>query len=89
MSNWQDSKAKEILDECPTDYNEWISLSDMTDKEKAEHPESKTTGGFLRVYEADRQKWWDELSKSDKQTIYDLPNFDKEKFEECVGVKVR
>lgn len=36
----------------------------------------------------DKQKWWDGLSKDNKQEIYNLPNFNKKKFEKCVGIKL-
>lgn len=48
LNDWIDSKACQILENCPSSYLDWVELDDMTDKEKAEHPESETTGGFLK-----------------------------------------
>ena len=36
-----------------------------------------------------KQKWWDGLSEADKQAVYDLPNFDANKFEMCTEIKIR
>ena len=62
----------------------------MTDEEKENHPEYKTIGGYIKVFTAtkeDKQKWWDGLSESDKETIKALPNFDESKFIECIGIE--
>lgn len=69
----------------------WIYAEDMTDEEKKDHPEYKTTGGYLKVLdERDcAQIWWDSLTDDQKQVFYDLPNFDKVKFEKCVGIKIK
>jgi hypothetical protein len=92
MEDWQNSLACRIMHNCPTKYTDtnWIMAVDMTDKEKVEHPEYKTTGGYLKVvkYEADRQKWWDELSDSDKHEVMSLPNFNASIFYECTAIKV-
>jgi hypothetical protein len=63
----------------------------MTDSEKEAHPEAETTGGYIEIAtatDADRQKWWDELSDENKASILALPNFDATKFEEITGIKV-
>ena len=86
--DWTCSKAKKIMDGCPRSYIRWVDEINMTKEEKKIHSEYKVTGGFLKRFEVDKQKWWDELSESDKSIIYALPNFDKEKFEKCVGVKI-
>ncbi len=38
--------------------------------------------------EAHRQSWWDKLPQERRETIMDMPNFDKEKFFYCTGIKV-
>jgi hypothetical protein len=92
ITDWHRSLACSIMNRCPANYtnNIWIMSSDMTDKEKEEHPEYKITGGYLKVVErvADRQRWWDELSESDKQEVMSLPNFDANIFFECTGIKI-
>lgn len=63
----------------------------IKDEEKSNHPEYTTIGGYLKinaVTKEDKQKWWDNLSDEDKQAVYDLPNFDADRFEECTGIKV-
>lgn len=89
MRDWLDSYARRVMDSCPISHDEWVDSANMTEEEKAENLEYKTTGGFLKHIKVDKQAWWNELSESDKNEIYALPNFDKEKFEKCVGVKVR
>ena len=71
--------------------SEWIYASDMTEVEKQQHPEYKTTGGYLKTYTY-KQAWtnlWEKLDKDEKQAIKDLPNFDKEVFKEITGITVR
>ena len=69
----------------------WTSSANMSDAEKAEHPEHETTGGFLKAieHEADPQAWWDGLSEKEKGIVMSLPNFDAEIFKECTGINVR
>ena len=62
----------------------------MTDTEKELHPEHETTGGYLKtihIAEA-AKKWLKTLSKNDKKTIKSIPNYDADKFEKNVGVKI-
>ena len=73
------------------ELSEWIYASDMTEEEKQQHPEYKTTNGYLKTYTY-KQAWsnlWKKLNKEDKQAIKDLPNFDKEVFKEITGITVR
>ena len=90
IEDWNSSDARDILSNCPYSYSDFVYASDMTDEEKANHPEHKTIGGYIKVYtvtKADKQKWWDELDENDKQTIHKLPNYDEDKFIECVGIE--
>jgi len=68
----------------------WVYESDMTDEEKAENQTYKTTGGYLKVrdYKYCWQKGWDRMSKEDKQTIKDLPNFNSDVFKEITGIDI-
>ena len=73
------------------ELSEWIYASDMTEEEKQQHPEYKTTNGYLKTYTY-KQAWtnlWKKLNKEDKQAIKDLPNFDKEVFKEITGITVK
>jgi hypothetical protein len=91
-SKWIWSAARDLLGTMPRYVtNMYIWFSDMTDEEKRQYPEAQTTGGYIKsitATDADRQKWWDELSAIDKKKILDLPNFDAKKFKEITGVTV-
>ena len=69
---------------------EWIYSSDMTDEEKAAHPEHETTGGYLKVLDGFGcgQIWWDGLSERNRNIIKALPNFDETIFEQITGIKL-
>ena len=84
------SDARRLLNQIPKDVVEWISSSDMTDEEKAAHPEHETTGGYLKVLDESEcgQIWWDGLSERNREIIKVLPNFDATIFEQCTGIKV-
>ena len=92
IEDWWNSDARDIMCDCPTEYTdtEWVWSSDMTDDEKKSHPEHATTGGYLKEvkHEADRQKWWNDLSNRRKQIVMSLPNFDANIFYECTGIRV-
>ena len=88
--DWLNHPARFILNGVPFDELRWVYSEDMTDDEKKEYPEHDVTGGFLKEfdYSKNRQNWWDGLDMDDKKTIKSLPNFDKEKFERIVGIKI-
>ena len=76
---------------CPYSHSNFIYESDMTEEEKADHPEHKTIGGYVKVFTVtneDKQKWWNGLPDKDKQAVYSLPNFDADKFRQCTGIEV-
>ena len=89
-SDWLNHPARFILNGVPFDELRWVYSENMTDDEKKEHPEHDVTGGFLKEfdYSKNRQNWWNELDKDDKEKIKSLPNFDKQKFERITGIKV-
>ena len=88
--DWLNHPARFILNSVPFDELRWVYSKHMTDDEKKEHPEHDVTGGFLKEfdYSKNRQNWWDELDSNDKKTIKSLPNFNKEKFERIMGIKI-
>ena len=91
-NKWFWCDARDILNTMPN-YSTcaYTYFSDMTDSEKEAHPEAETTGGYIEIVtatDADRQKWWDELSDEKKALILALPNFDAKKFKEITGVTV-
>ena len=88
--DWYYSRARRIMEGCPYSYSDYIPADDMTDEEKEKHPEHKTIGGFVKAFTVmteDKQKWWDSLSKKDKDEVKALPNFDADKFCKCVGIE--
>ena len=46
--DWINSKARKILCNFPMNTLEYMRFSDMTDEEKAAHPEAETTDGYLK-----------------------------------------
>ena len=48
------------------------------------------TGGFLKHIEEEtgRQMWWDGLSDVQKDSVMQLPNFDKDIFKEITGISI-
>ena len=90
FEHWRNCRASNLLnqiDDCPLEY---VYLSDMTDEEKATHPEAETTGGYLkeRTTADNARKWWAGLSADDRNVILSLPNFDAEIFKEITGIDV-
>lgn len=88
--DWMKSDACYLLYQIPKDVIEYIRFSDMTDEEKAAHPEAKTTGGYLKNIDSSESAsiWWSELSEERKTIITKIPNFDKEIFKEITGIDV-
>ena len=88
--DWLNSEAHLLLNRIPGDVLGYRRLEDMTNKEKAEHPEAETTGGYLK--ELDNSEcaliWWRELKDSQKAIITAIPNFDKAVFKEITGIDV-
>ena len=88
--DWLNSEARYLLNQIPGDVLEYIWLDDMTDEEKAAHPEAKTTGGYLKVLDNSECAviWWHGLSDRQKNIIAAIPNFDKAIFKEITGIDV-
>lgn len=90
-ADWLASRAAFILSMAPCSRTKWVTLSAMTDVEKAEHPEAVTVGGFLRKVEvsaAEINRWWRSLPSNSKEDVLSLPNFDKAIFKEITGINV-
>ena len=88
--DWLNSRARHLLNQIPKNVVEWVRSVNMTDKEKAEYPTYKTTGGYLKVLDEPdcAVLWWGTLDDVDKQTIMNIPNFDKAVFKEITGIDV-
>ena len=89
--NWWRSGARRVMETMPFNRIDWVETTVMLDEEKEANKAHETTGGFLRktiVTEEDKQKWWDELTESEKNAVKGLPNFDAGIFEEITEIKV-
>ena len=78
------------MNHLPADVLEYILLEDMTDEEKAAHPEAEVTGGYLKQIDNSEcgSIWWSGLNDYEKSIIKAIPNFDKEIFKEITGIDV-
>ena len=88
--DWLNNEARYLLNQIPGDVLEYIYLSDITDEEKAAHPEAETTGGYLKILDNSECAviWWRGLSDRQKAVITAIPNFDKEIFKQITGIDV-
>ena len=88
--DWYESDARWLLNQIPKGVVEWIWSDNMTDEEKEQHPEYKTTDGYLKVLDESEcgQIWWGSLSDRQKNIIKAIPNFDAEIFFQCTGIRV-
>ena len=90
LEQWFNCRARRLLneiDDCPLEY---VYLSDMTDEEKAAHPEAETTGGYLkeRTTADNACKWWAGLNVANRNEILSLPNFNAETFKKITGIDI-
>lgn len=87
---WRASDAYSLLARIEFKPNQFIISSDMTDEEKIAHPEHETIGGYLKVCDTGKafSTWWDSLTKNEKSTIKNIPNFNAEKFLQLTGIQV-
>jgi hypothetical protein len=89
LEQWWDSDARYLLNQIDFRPTDWIWSNDMTDEEKAAHPEHETTGGYLKISNNTDccTEWWNGLSERDKNIIRSIPNFDSEKFHQITGIR--
>ena len=90
FNDWRNSEARRLLNQIQYNVLEWICLKNMTDEEKEQHPEYKTTGGYLKELNKSEcnQIWWNSLSEMERNIIRDIPNFDEVIFEKITGIKI-
>lgn len=88
--DWLNSEARYLLNQIPGDILKYICLANMTDEEKAAHPETETTGGYLKILDNSESAviWWHNLFDREKTVITAIPNFDREIFKEITGIDV-
>lgn len=88
--DWLNSDACRLLEKIPSHMLLYVRFDKMTDEEKAEHPEAKTTGGYLKLLDTSEcaVAWWRGLCARDKDIIKAIPNFDKAIFKDITGIDV-
>ena len=88
-SEFLNNKGVKILN-WNYENNWWIYSQDMTDEEKATHPEHTTTGGYLKTvsFKEACKIMWNKLTDKEKAEVVKIPNFDSKIFEEITGIKV-
>ena len=82
---WRDSQAYYILTRIPK--NKWVDWENMTEEEQKRNPKAKTTGGFIRDLDLkeEAEKWWANLDDKEKETIRNMPNYNRAKFRKIMG----
>ncbi len=90
FEEWRNSEACRLVNRIDFRPADWILEDEMSDAEKAEHPEYKTTGGYLKIYDNTDcyKEWWNGLTEREKQVIKNIPNFDADKFLLITGINV-
>lgn len=68
----------------------WVSESEMTDQEKIDNPKFYVAEGYLKTITM-QEAWakaWAGASKTDKELLLLLPNFDAKIFKDISGIDV-
>lgn len=88
--DWLESDAYDLFSQMEHRVAEWVYLRNMSEEEKAAHPDAETTGGYLKVLSKSgcANSWWRELSDDEKVVIKSIPNFDPAIFKEITGIDV-
>jgi hypothetical protein len=70
--------------------NWWIYSENMTEEEKAAHPEHETTGGYIKSvdFKTACKMMWDNMTDHEKQAVREIPNFDAGIFKKITGIEV-
>ena len=91
LREWRVSEAADLMDGIHIDSDRWICADDMTDEERAAHPDHVTTGGYLRrgTGKPDFAGWWSQLNDDERAVILAIPNFDADKWKLITGIEVR
>jgi len=87
-ANWYSSDAFNVL-ENKFILTMWVYESSMTDEEKTEHPEFYCQEGYLKEYgfmDACKNM---KLTKEEKNSFKNLPNFDAAIFKEITGIVIK
>ena len=76
FDDWNNSRAKEILDTCPQSYPVFMSEFETMNEYRKQI--------FVSVEE--RRKWWVSLPAPCRKEIMALPNFNWKKFRKCIDM---
>ena len=87
MSDWNNSRARNILYDMPTNLK-WLDEDELTDEQREQTPQGRLVKIPDEELKQARQEWWDKLNENDKECVKSIPNFDAEKFEICTMIKV-
>jgi len=70
--------------------NWWICSDNMTEEEKAAHPEHETLGGYLKSipFKDACALMWKNLTNDEKEKVKAIPNFDSDIFYRITGINV-
>ena len=73
------------------DLTVWVCSENMTIEEKEANESHGNAGGYLKKldYKEEFQRSYREASEDDKKKIFNIPNFDADKFLEISGIDVR
>ena len=90
LREWRGSEAADLMDGICIDADRWIYSDEMTDDEKAAHPDHVTTGGYIRrgTGKPDFAGWWSQLDDDERAVILAIPNFDADKWKKITGIEV-
>ncbi len=69
----------------------WIYSENMTEKEKATHPEHETTGGYLKTvdFRTACSMMWKKLDNEERAAVIEIPNFDADVFKDITGIDIK
>ena len=70
--------------------NWWVYSQNMTDDEKAAHPEHETLGGYLKSvpFKDACALMWENMTDDEKGKVKAIPNFDADIFFRITGIRV-
>ena len=87
VSDFYNSKYHRAINSSSVDLTEWICY---TEEEMKCDIEKQNIGGYLKSYTFFEAcaKWWGNMSKSNKEVVKSIPNFDAKIFKEITGIEV-
>ncbi len=90
FEEWRRSEACRLLNRIDFRPTVWVWSDEMTDEEKASHPEYETCEGYLKQLDLSEccHDWWMNLTMNEKCVIQNMPNFDPDIFFEITGIRV-